>query len=94
MNSKSKMKDKVELKKDRYFIEIYNDVLAVEQIIKQEDGPILLQVVIKNAPEIKHFTWFLIAQDINFTRSPLGSGITIFYIDKNVPFFLRKKDKK
>jgi len=93
MKNTSTMKEKIELKKERYFIETFNDVYALEQIIKKSKTT-MFQAVVKTASEVKRLTWTLLNMDVNFKREPLGSGITIFYIDKSVPFFLTKKDKK
>ncbi|RLD61367.1 MAG: hypothetical protein DRI95_14315 [Bacteroidetes bacterium] len=91
MNKTPKMKDKVKQIKERYFIETYNDVYALEQIIKKEETITLFQAVVKQASDIKIITWTLISLDIGFKREPLGSGITMFYIDKSVPYFLQKR---
>lgn len=80
--------------KGRYFIMSMHDLMTLEQIIKEEEKIVIFQVVVKNAPEIKRLTWFFLSHDINFERKPLGSGVTIFYVDKTVPFFLKKRDKK
>ena len=88
------MSEKIKERKERYFIETFHDVFAMEQIIKKEEETTMFQIVIKCAADIKRLTWFLLTQDLNFERKPLGSGITIFYIDKTVPYFLKKKDKK
>ncbi len=76
---------------DRYFIETLPQVYEIEQLIKKEDENIIIQVIIEKNDYIKRFTWFLLTQDINFNRKPLGSGITVFYVDKTIPFFIKKK---
>ncbi|MDP8268214.1 MAG: hypothetical protein P9L97_05745 [Candidatus Tenebribacter davisii] len=77
--------------KERYFIESLPQTYEVEQIIKKETKNNIFQVVIEKGEYIKRFTWFLLKQDINFTRKSLGSGITIFFVDKTVHYFIAKK---
>lgn len=80
--------------KECYFITSVHDLMTLEQIIKAEEKIVIFQVVVKNASDIKRLTWFFLTHGVNFERKSLGSGITIFYVDKTVPFFMKKKDKK
>jgi len=75
----------------RYFIESLNHIYDLEQKIKKGETENIFQVVILNAAHIKRFTWNLLKLDINFERKSIGSGITIFYIDKKVAFFVGEK---
>ena len=75
----------------RYFIESLNHIYDLEQKIKKGETENIFQVVILNATHIKRFTWNLLKLDINFERKSIGSGITIFYIDKKVAFFVGEK---
>ncbi len=79
---------------ERYFVETIHDAMTLEQIIKKEEKVVVLQAVVLHSASVKRLTWFFLTNDINFERKSLGSGITIFYVDKTVPFFLKKKDKK
>jgi len=75
----------------RYFIHTLTQLADLEQLIKKGETDEVFQVVIRESNHIKRFTWHLLELDINFERKPLGSGITNFYIDINVSFFLPKK---
>jgi len=77
----------------RYFIFTLNDCYQLEQEMKNGKTDTVFQAIIYKADYIKRLTWFLLKLDINFSRKPLGSGITIFYIDMDVPFFLSSKEK-
>lgn len=78
----------------RYFIEELRELHDLEQLIKKKKTDKVFQVVIRASEYIKKFTWCLLKLDINFIRKPLGSGITIFYIDTDVQFFLSAKEEK
>lgn len=78
----------------RYFIENLNQIFDLEQKIKRNETSSVFQVVVREPSQIKRLTWFLLKLDINFERKPLGSGITCFYIDLDVPFFIKPKGKE
>ena len=78
--------------KMRYFIHTLNEVADLEQRIKRKETDTVFQVVARESNHIKRLTWCLLTLDINFERRPLGSGITIFYIDTSVSYFLLKKE--
>lgn len=75
----------------RFFIHTLNELVDLEQLIKRGETDDVFQVVVREGSHIKRFTWALLRLDINFERKPLGSGITNFYVDRNVSFFLPKK---
>lgn len=73
---------------NRYFIETYRQVYELEHIIKQGTRT-KFQAIVKNPADIKRFTWFLLKNDMSFERKPLGSGITIFFVDAAGSFFMK-----
>lgn len=75
----------------RYFIHTTYETNDLKQQIKNGNTDDVFQVIVRESNHIKMLTWHLLNLDINFERKPLGSGITIFYIDKSVPFFLPEK---
>jgi hypothetical protein len=78
----------------RYFIETTCQGFEIEQLIERNKiEEMVFQVVIREAKSIKRFTWFLLKNDISFKRESLGSGITIFFVDMAIPFFVRKRKK-
>ncbi len=76
----------------KYFISSLYQINELEQEIKKEKTDSVFQVIIRESGHIKRFTWHLLKLNINFSRKPLGSGIAIFYVDMDVPFFLSKKE--
>ena len=78
----------------RYFISTLHEIYELEQKIKKGETDAVFQVVVRESTYIKRLTWHLLKLDINFERKPLGSGITIFYIDLDVSFFLSNKAAK
>ena len=76
----------------RYFAYSLNQIWEIEQKIKKKEIASVFQVILSESAHIKRFTWCLLNLNINFKRSPLGSGITIFYVDMNIPFFLSPKE--
>lgn len=77
----------------RYFIETLNQIYDLEQKIKRGETDNVFQVIVRESSHIKRLTWNLLKADINFERKPLGSGITCFYIDMKVKFFIGSKEK-
>ena len=78
---------------ERYFIGTSHQSMELEQLL--ERGKIdekVFQVVIKQSKHIQRFTWYLLKNDISFERKPLGSGITNFFVDRTMPFFMAKKE--
>lgn len=77
---------------ERYFIGTSHQSMEIEQLLdKNKIDENVFQVVIKEAKFVKRFTWYLLKKDISFERKPLGSGITNFFVDCTMPFFMQKK---
>lgn len=76
----------------RYFIATYPKLYDLEQQVKKGSVDPVFQVVIKDSPQIKRFTWFLLSQDIQFERKSAGAGIAIFYVDTKLNYFLKEKE--
>lgn len=76
----------------RYFIENLNQVFEIEQKIKRKETAGVFQVIVRESSHIKRLTWFLLKLDINFERKPMGSGITCFFIDTKISFFIQPKE--
>ena len=77
----------------RYFVQTLHETIELEQIIKKRKTGTVFQAILYKGEHIKRLTWFLLKEDINFERKPLGSGIAIFYIDMDTSFFSVKKGK-
>lgn len=77
---------------ERYFVGTMHECMEIEQLIERDKiNETVFQVVIRQSTYVARFTWFLLKKDISFKRSPLGSGITNFFIDRTIPFFMQKK---
>lgn len=80
---------------NQYFIGTMYKTLEMETLIKNRKiKDEAIQIIVKEAKDIKRLTWFLLQQDISFQRKPLGSGITSFFVDFTEPFFMNKKNGK
>lgn len=77
----------------RYFISTLHQISELEQKIKRKETDSVFQVVVRENNHIRRFTWTMLTLDINFERKPLGSGITIFYVDTSVSFFVADRKK-
>ena len=77
----------------RYFFETLMNLYEFEQQLEKGKVEKVFQVVLRDASHIKRFTWLLLQKNINFKRSPLGSGITIFHVDTKVNYFMDKEQK-
>jgi len=80
---------------ERYFVSTLHQICEVTQLIETEQIKTnVFQVVVLESEHIKKLTWCLLKKDISFERKPLGSGITNFFIDTTLPFFMKTKPKQ
>lgn len=74
----------------RYFINTLTNIYDLEQLVKNGKVDPVFQAILRESNHIKRFTWFLLESNINFKRSPLGSGITAFCVDTKSKYFTEK----
>jgi hypothetical protein len=76
-----------EEKKIRYFVYGTGVCSDLEQSIKRGETEDIFQIVAYDSKVVKRLIWFLLKQNISFSKQSMGAGITILYIDKTVAFF-------
>ncbi len=73
-----------------YFLYSASQVSDMERLIKNKDEGLerVVRVCLYQAPLMKRLTWFLLKHNISFKRETAGSGIAVFYIDRELKYFV------